>query len=337
MAFDFTRGAFSAVALASILSTSAAWAGPTASDRETARMYMAEGRAKRDANDLKASLRAFEAADAIMHVPTTSLEVARTQAMLGLLVEARDRALQVARSSPRPGEPTPFVEARAAAEKLAADLEARIPSIRVTVVHPPPGLTVSIDGAALPAIAIGLGRKLDPGNHVIVARAAGTSRTIDVQVLERESKEVPIDLGVPETSPAAEPTNAGVSAPPTSSERARPSRGPWLGLGIVGLSLGGVGVVLGAVTGAMSISQTNAIKSQCLAGVCPAKLSDGSDAATALSNARTLAALSDVGFIAGGVLAAAGIALVVVGSVHSRGGTMAVTFGPRGVALGGTF
>lgn len=105
-------------------------ATPNAADRETARTYMTEGRKQRDENDLKAALRAFEAADAIMHVPTTGLEVAKTEAMLGQLVEGRDVALRVARSSPEPGEPAPFAEARAAARKLADELEGRIPSIR---------------------------------------------------------------------------------------------------------------------------------------------------------------------------------------------------------------
>src|SRR4051794_22145874 len=65
-------------------------AEPTASGKETARGLMTEARDLRDKNDLRGALSRFQAADAIMRVPTTGLEVARTEAALGLLVEARD-------------------------------------------------------------------------------------------------------------------------------------------------------------------------------------------------------------------------------------------------------
>jgi hypothetical protein len=335
MVSDLRRRLVWGVAIAALLAPGVVRADPSAADRETARGYMADGRAKRSANDLKAALRAFEAADAIMHVPTTGLEVARTQAMLGLLVEARDGALRVARSPARRGEPAPFVDARRDAQQLADGLEARIPSIRVTIQHPPPGVSVSIDGTDLPHIAIGLPRKLDPGNHVVIAKAGSVERTINVQVLEREAKEVPIDLGAP-----AQPTTTGGSetgAPTAAPPEAPSHHGPWVPMGITGLSLGGVGIVLGAVTGAMSISQTNTIQAQCTAGVCPPTLSDGSKTNDALTRARLLATLSDIGFIAGGVLAAAGVVFVIVGSTHSSKPSAAFGVVPGGVTLGGTF
>ena len=323
-----------AVALAVLLLPGLAWAEPSAADRETARTYMAEGRAKRDGNDLRAALRAFEAADAIMHVPTTGLEVARTQAMLGALVEARDYALRVARSTPRPGEPSPFTEARSAAQKLADDLEARIPSIRVVVKGPPPGLEVWIDKSRVPDIAIGLPRKLDPGNHVIVAKAGATARTLYVQVLEHEAKEVPIDLAAPEPPPvdtgAPSPEKPATPSPP-------PHRGPWLTVGIVTLTAGGAALVLGTIAGAVSIAQTSNIQSSCNVNVCPPVLPDGTSTDSAISKAKTFAAVSDVGFIAGGVLAAAGVAFVVVGSSHGSKSSMALSAGPGSVMLSGTF
>src|SRR5262245_51869629 len=72
-------------------------AEPTPAEKETARALMAEGRDLRDANDLKSALKRFQAADSIMHVPTTGLEVARTEAALGLLVEARETLQRIAR------------------------------------------------------------------------------------------------------------------------------------------------------------------------------------------------------------------------------------------------
>ena len=67
-------------------------------DRETARTLMQQGRELTAKGDLKEALKRFKGADDIMHVPTTGLEVARTQAPLGLLVEARDTIARI-----RPG------------------------------------------------------------------------------------------------------------------------------------------------------------------------------------------------------------------------------------------
>ena len=78
----------------------------------------------------------FEAADKIMGVPTTGLELGRARMMVGLLVQARNRLLDVTRYPVEPGEPAPFAKARAEAAKLADDLAKRIPSITVQVLGP---------------------------------------------------------------------------------------------------------------------------------------------------------------------------------------------------------
>ena len=91
-----SRAIFVAASLALLFGAAEARAEPSASDKETARGLMATGRADRSNHDLAGALKAFTGADAIMHVPTTGLEVAKAQIDLGLLVEARDTALRVA-------------------------------------------------------------------------------------------------------------------------------------------------------------------------------------------------------------------------------------------------
>jgi hypothetical protein len=71
-------------------------AEPTAADRETARTLLIDGREKLSAGDAKGALQSFQAAHAIMGVPTTGLDLARAQAALGDLVGARATALGVA-------------------------------------------------------------------------------------------------------------------------------------------------------------------------------------------------------------------------------------------------
>src|SRR5215471_2911491 len=98
---------------ASLLAISIAWtaragAEPSATEKETARALMTEGRDLRDHNDLKTALKRFQTADSIMHVPTTALEVARTEASLGQLVEARETLSRIGRMPEDPSDPPPF-------------------------------------------------------------------------------------------------------------------------------------------------------------------------------------------------------------------------------------
>ncbi len=146
------------VAVAATLAVAGpAAADPSAADKETARALMATGRQDRASGDLQGALKAFIAADAIMRVPTTGLEVARSQIALGLLVEARDTALQVTRSPVTPHEPAPFKAARDAAAALSEDLSTRIPSLTITVTNIPEGGTASItlDGTPLSVETLG--------------------------------------------------------------------------------------------------------------------------------------------------------------------------------------
>lgn len=282
--------------LALMLLPALALAEPSAADRETARALMKQGNVARDAGDLKEALKNFEAADAIMRVATTGYEVAKTRAALGMLIEARDIALSVARSAPQPGEPPPFPEARASAQKLSDDLEGRIPSVKINV----KGATdpqVSIDGLPLPKALFGLPRKLDPGKHTIAVKATEGSRSMVVEVLEREAKEMTIDLGSAEKP---DPTPLNVAAVPDQPPTTKRSPFPLV-LMISGYGLGVAGAVISGITGAISISKTNAIKTECGGTTCPPSQKDNID------SANSFATVSSIALVGAGVGAAVGI------------------------------
>src|SRR4051812_48503546 len=158
-----------ALIAAVLLGASPASADPSLSDRETARSLMDDGDAKRDKGDVKAALKSYEAADAIMHVPTTGLEVARAQAQLGLLLEARETLGRVARLAPKAGEPPPFTAARKTAEALSTEIGTRIPSVTVVVTNGEGGQTPAVvfDGEVIPPAAAQAPRKINPGHHTV--------------------------------------------------------------------------------------------------------------------------------------------------------------------------
>jgi hypothetical protein len=292
------------------LATTAA-ADPSLSDRETARSLMDDGDAKRDKNDFKAALKSYEAADAIMHVPTTGLEVARAQAQLGLLLEARETLGRVNRLPPKAGEPAPFTAARKTAETLTAEIGARIPSVTVLVTNPEPGqaTVVVFDGEIVPPAAASAPRKVNPGRHSVVARSGSLEKKQDIDVTERDAKTVTIDLKPPKVAgPVPPPPGADETVSTTSSPSS--SRLPEM-LIFGGFGLGIVGVGVGSVTGLMSISKVNDVKQGCPNNVCPTT-SQGD-----IDSAKSLGTISTIAFIAGGVGVGAGIIGLVLQSKQS--------------------
>lgn len=311
LAFFLVATSFSAAAIA---------ASPSAADKDTARALMSQGNDLRAKGDLKGALQSFQAADAIMHVPSTGIEVAKTEAALGELVEARDTALAVARTTPTPGEPKPFTDARKEAQTLGNALEPRIPALQITVKNAPSGTTpaVDVDGVSIPAAAIGFPHKVNPGHHVIAATAGTAHAQAEVDVAEHETKGVVVEL--PES--AAPPPVAAVPAPSMPSHASTPSDHPkkkFPVLAVAGFAVGAVGIAVGSVTGLMSISKTSSLKDECPNDQCPASTFDSDQFQSDKSSAATLGTVSTIAFIVGG----AGIAVGIVGLVLPRGNASA--------------
>jgi len=275
--------------VASLALSSGAWA-QSAADKETARGLMSEGRAARDNGNAQAALKAFAGADAVMHVPTTGLELARAQTAVGQLVEARDTALRVMRLPETEGEPPPFKQARQAASALNDELEGRIPSLKVIVLNVPEGksASVSIDGAAVPSELIGQPRKLNPGHHVVIAKAGTAQEDEEVNVAEKESKEITIEL--PDQAPGADKATR-----PAPDQGSTGKSGASTGLMWAGIGVAGLGTLVGGITGVLSMSKTNSLKNSCPNNQCPPSTFDD------LSNAQSMATISTVSFAAAGV------------------------------------
>jgi hypothetical protein len=269
------------------------------SDKETARALMDEGDTKRDAKDYKGALASYEKADAIMHVPTTGLEVARMQAQLGLLLEARETLGRVVRLPSKDKEPQAFVNARKAADQLSEELAKRIPAVQLAITGLEPGQIpeVTVDNEPLPPAALNVPRKVNPGTHAIVVRSPGHEKKVEVTVTERETKNVAVDLKDKPPEPKT------VKMDTTSVDES--STPKILMFGGFGLAVVGIGV--GSVTGLMSMSKVDDIKATCNPeNKCPAEKAGDIDDAKMLGNISTL------GFAAGGLGAAIGIVGLVM-------------------------
>lgn len=256
----------------------------TAGDRETARSLMDDGDAKTAAGDTTGALEAYLAADKIMGVPTTGIDVGRAQAKLGMLLEARDTWLRVTRFPVRAGEPDAFTRARGEARALAKLVAGRIPSLQIEVggVAADVPITVTVDGMPLPAGTHRFPRKVNPGHKTISATAPEHSEARQaVMVAEKEERVVKLTL-----------TRLVAVPEPTTSP-----------LVYVGFGIGGLGLIAGTITGVLSLTQAGDIKDRCDGTTCPRSAQEDIDSAKVLAN------VSNVAFAVGGV----GVGLGVLG------------------------
>ena len=267
----------------------------TPADRETARALMDEGDGKIGRGDLRGALDAYLAADKIMGVPTTGLEVGKAQARLGLLLEARDSLLRVTRYPQSAEEPQAYARARADAAELAAQLAGRIPSLQIDVTGPTDDSTIvaSVDGLVVPPGTHRHARKVNPGEKVIRARAKGF-RPADQRIALAEGEQRVVRLTLEPLPPGEQP--AGLS--PLI----------WIGFG-----LGGAGLIVGGVTGIVSLVRTSDVQSQCIQDVCPASSADQIDSAMLLAN------VSNVGLAVGGVGVVLGIVGIAISDSEAEG------------------
>lgn len=301
-----------ACALWLVLVSSLAHAVPTAEDRESARNLFRLGDEKYQAGDYAGALTSFKAADAIMQLPTTGLEVGRTLAKLARFIEAREKLREVANLEPEEGEVQAQVEARAEARTLFKSLADQIPSLLVRVTTKDGSelrkLTVTINGEDMVEEAALLPRRVDPGTHEVTVTAFGYRReNRRVTISEGQRQVLEIEL-TPTELPSfdSEPRS---TAPDDEDEPSHEADGDVvMTLGVVALAVGGASLVVGAVTGILTLVEADELQASCPNKRCTPDDETLLDRTVALSNIATGT------LVAGGVVSALGLIGIVVSS-----------------------
>jgi len=214
------------------------WGRPSlaqsAADKATARNLATEGIELFREGRYSDALDRLQRAEALFHAPVHLLYIARSQAELGLLVEASETYKRLLRADIGPDAPGAFLDAVRAAEVEAPELEARIPALRIQITPSGvDGLTLTIDGNEVSSAVVGIDRPANPGRRVVIASAPGFAPARKVVELgEGEQGVVDLQLIPLEREPAApEP----LSPPPDDPDAAREP--PKLGF-IAGVRLG---------------------------------------------------------------------------------------------------
>lgn len=273
---------------------------------------MDRGDEQLEKGELEAALNLYRGAHELMRVPTTGIEVARTLARLGRLVEARDAALEVLRMPATEDESQPFRLARGSAEQLARELGEQIPLLEIEIVpaQAVAGAKLEIDGRRISPALIGLPLSLDPSSHRICLDSKGYRPIEQVVQLERsERKTLRIELqSVPQ--PVTSEKLATRGAPPRQASKPlamlppepRPSAVRYRWPFWVGIGAGGVGLAVGSVAGIFSLQRTKQAKEHCHANECTAEAKSDLDAALLSAN------ISNLGFVVGALGATVSLA-----------------------------
>ena len=308
-----------------------------ADDRAAAQRLFEDGQVLFKEGKTAEACSKFEGAAALVGSPGVRLNLARCWEKVGRTASAWTKYDEALVAAERAGDRA----AATAARQGRAALEPRLTKLVIAFTDPgsATGVEITRDGEALPASILGSEVPVDPGEHEVGARAAGfkpwstkvnvagegSTARVSIPALEREAVPPP---------PAGEA--AQTAAPAPGGEASTPGA-PSRSLAITGLVTAGVGIVglgLGTYFGVTAESkwhQANRSGGTCADAACPGLTQTASNDAT----------LSTVFFVAGGVLAAAGVTLWIVapkGGASERAAlTPLVGHDVAGLGVGGVF
>jgi tetratricopeptide (TPR) repeat protein len=350
------RRARAGCAVVAVLAACPSFAGTAAAqsdnDRAAARAAAEAGDTAYRAGRYQEAADYFERAEHMVHAPTLLLFLARSHARLGHYVRAREAYIRVTREAIDANSPAVFRDAVDAARHELPDVDARIPTVVITVDGAPQNvLHVTVDGTAVPSAALGLPYPLDPGPHQVQVGADGREPVArDFALRDSEHGQVHLVLGPPRVLPEgpvpspAMTTNAP-SAPPShpADTGSQESHSNVKRIGAyVGFGVGAIGVTLGTVFLVQRLGKNaDADKAfdACAKGGKSCNDITQQHAISSLDkDAASAGTLSVVSYALGGVGIAAGVTLLVLqGADHEEKAAVRPYFTGTGGGLVGRF
>lgn len=295
-----------------------------------ARSAATQGVKAYDAGDYAQAVDLFQRAESLVHAPPHLLYMARANEKLGRLVTARELYNKIIRENLPPSAPQAFRDAQAAAEEEIRAVEPRLARLTVSIAAPPGVVpVVTMDGKEVPAALLGVPRPVDPGEHLVEAKAEGYRAAQQSTTLsEGGTGTVELTLEVDPNAPAApapEPaanTEPHQVAMPTAMPADAGPREQRSGLrtpAYVAFGVGAVGVgagILFTLQSASKRSDADEMYEECASrgvdGQCKKDDPLSSEVASLDDEAGTARTLAIVGYAAGGLGIAAGVTLLLL-------------------------
>lgn len=323
--------------------TPSAAAGPSAADRNTARRLAVEGQKALKAGDFDKAADHFQRANELVNAPTLLLGLARARVGQGRLLEAYELYDKIVRSSVDTDASKAFKKAVTDAKAESALLESRLAWVTVSVRGAEPSqATVTLNGQPLPTAALGVERPVNPGAIHARAEAEGY-RPAEAEVQLKEGERGPtVELMLVEL-PKTEAAPALAQAPVMSSDGGGSSESNQTlqTLGYVGIGVGGAGIAIGAVAGIIAYNRHAELQQICgNSNSCAAPPgTDPARTAKLQNDYHKFATVANIGIIAGGVLAASGLVLVLTAPEERSPTQASITpyVGPGSIGAVGRF
>jgi hypothetical protein len=275
----------------------AARADDTATRKSAAQDLFNDAMALRASGNPRDALAKFRVAHDLGNTPTTGLELGRTLASMGKLVEAFAVLSSVERLPSRDSKVS--ISARSEAAMLAEQVRARTPTLIVRVTGSAAAdARVELDGMVIGAEAVGVPSRVDPVvPHRAIARSNGVTDTADFKLDEGETRTITLSVDAPPGAHIpAEPS--GPAKAPESSRLASPAV-------YVPLATSAAAAVVGGVFGVLAFDKVAVIRQSCVQHVCTS--SDQSN----IDSAQTRATISNVSFLVSGVALAVGLTVML--------------------------
>jgi hypothetical protein len=268
-------GGIAAVALIALGTGSA-----HAQDKKAGDALFREGRAAFDKGDYPTACAKFEASQAADPALGTLLNLAVCEEKVGKLVASRNHLIELLFKATKKDDRAKF------AEELSAKLEARIPTLTLTLAPDAPTDTKARDAQGGAPLEIGKPVPFDPGAHEIVVTAAGRpDARLSVNLAEgaRETRQI---------APGAVVVVEQPGPPPDEGASGRKLRRN-LAYAAGGVGVAGLGVAI--VTGLVLESKKSELDKH-----CPNKQCDATGVKLLAEDKSTpLVAVNMVGWIAG--------------------------------------
>ena len=256
-------------------------AEPTETDRATARELAADGYRALKSGDYATAADRFQRADALVHAPTLLVDWGRALVGLELLVEAGEKYALVIREGIEPGAPPSWHRAHTEARSELEALKPRLAWLTL-VVSGAEAPVITFDRARVPKASLGVPRATNPGTHQIRVQATGYQpalRTVTLVEGQRKRIEIPLVPG-PRGSVAADPPEPLPDPQPAPQDSGGSSTRRTLTY--TAFAVGGAGLIVGGVTGALALDRRSELESACSGDICPPSERDAIDSYQAL-------------------------------------------------------
>jgi hypothetical protein len=197
-----------------------------------------------------------------------------------------------------------------------AEIKPKVPYLRIILkVNSPADTVVTYDDSELEPSMIGIDIPVDPGKHVVVVEAPGVpNRKYDVMMEAGKRQTLQVEPAVHMETPVV----------PEDS-----SRGMKRTVGFVVGGVGVAGLVAGAITGGLALSDHGAAEE-----ACPTRKGCSPEVIDIANRGQTLSIVNTVALAVGVVGVAVGIPLIVMNGKAKETSTVGFWVSPYGARIG---